>query len=292
MIICSYRRTAALLFVFLSMFFLAGCFKNSQSVEIFFIPALAGNIFGCECKEPNPGFSRSAYAIKQRTGELGRKSSIVLASPDFLTPFKSEGLTELIIDCYNRLPFDAVGMGRGEIVNTVDSLPGAQTLPFVSSNYMPDSPNRGVKKWIILKNKKIKTGVFSLVDPGAEKEGGKTPELEVLASARQVINILKAEECRLIILLSALTPGQETLLARDLEIDLIISANGEYYKKETRTGNTLIVSSLKVPVVIKAVHKEGLINLTGRKMEISFKNTPEDEYIKEKTEAFLQSLGK
>jgi len=165
----------------------------------------------------------------------------------------------------NSLGFEAMAVGNHEFDLTPDALLGALQasfppeggFPLVSSNLIFDGTTPQLEAYIepytIIQKGPVKVGIFSLLTPETNLFSQPAPIIvseEIVEKAAEMVTILTAADCDIIILLSHLGIMYDELVASYVPgIDVIISGH-DHYKFETPLtitdplgGTTLLVQA-------------------------------------------------
>jgi len=165
----------------------------------------------------------------------------------------------------NSLGFEAMAVGNHEFDLTPDALLGALTasfppgggFPLVSSNLIFDGTtpllDNYIEPYTIIQKGPVKVGIFSLLTPETNLFSQPAPIIvseEIVEKAAEMVTILTAADCDVIILLSHLGVALDQLVASYVPgIDVIVSGH-DHYKFETPLtitdplgGTTLLVQA-------------------------------------------------
>lgn len=197
------------------------------------------------------GFLRRMVMLKeerQRAPEL-----LLFDSGDFSqgSPYYTLFKGDVEAGLLNRMRYDAATIGNHEFdfgLENMARLFKSLNFPIVCANYRfhECGLNKIVKPYVIIKRKGIKIGVFGL-SPELDglvdhKNFSKTEYLDPIATAQQMVDILKKKKCDLIICLSHLgwdenDTSDQKLISQTQGIDLVLGGHTHTYFKTLRHVN-------------------------------------------------------
>ncbi len=122
------------------------------SLNIFFIGGIEGNIKHCDCPdEPFGGLMRIKGYLDEKPADL------IIDMGSFLAPVSDRNHHTVFMECYQKIPWDAVVVSPYDFVEGISFLKG-YTLPYVSGNMIIE----GMKRFLTIEKKGKKIVILPL----------------------------------------------------------------------------------------------------------------------------------
>ena len=210
--------------------------EASEDLTVLFTGGVRGSYEGCDCRDqPLGGLAQRAFLV----GEHRRTGAPVLVLDAGNLLFRSPmGLGDdaeawrradamLLVDSYGLMGVDAVNVGTHDLAAGLDylqKLQGRAAFPLLSTNLVdPDTEQPVFTPVLHLNRAGVRAAVIGLLPGDIEGAGYRTAD--PLATAKTAVAAAREQGAELVILLSALDPDDEQVLAKKVKgIDLILSS--------------------------------------------------------------------
>ncbi len=223
---------------------------KEENLTIFYTSSLNGNLDGCECvSHPRSGLVKSAVFLRSRD----RTGSILLDTGDLFDVYKDLHLSGYILESFEDLGYDAVGIGDQEFSNGIPALlEYKNAYPLLSNNLF--ILNEG-KETVFTSDPVIKSagdskiGIISLIDPDVfffypdEIKNNIFVE-SVSRAASRLTGILKESGVSIVVAIyHGPESGAETLAAEVEGLDVILLGHEQKLIDARKSGDSILVSA-------------------------------------------------
>ena len=227
------------------------CIRDRE-LTILFSNSTNGHLESCDCpSHPYGGVVRRATYIKQVRSK--NSDVLLLDSGDILPPYSSADLAECLFQIYERLNYDAVGIGDQELsFEGFVTLKDKYKIPFLSSNLNyceGDVCNFIAPKEKIIKKAGLTIAVISVTDPDVfvlypEKFKKRFPVLETEDAINGFMERNKGKYDYLIVISHSGFDKDKELAGKFPGIDLIVGGHSQNpLHQPHKVGKTLIVQA-------------------------------------------------
>jgi 2',3'-cyclic-nucleotide 2'-phosphodiesterase (5'-nucleotidase family) len=218
---------------------------------VYYTSSLNGNLDGCSCvSHPRAGLVKRAAYLRTLAD---RADAVLVDAGDVFDALPDDLAPGIILDVYDELGYDAVGVGDQELANGAAALLAMKASHPLLSNNLSLCPTADACRIfspapIVLQRRSGSVGVCALVDPEVfalypERTNAEVKVAEVRGTAEMLLQKLEREEVSLAILLFHGSLDAAERLAREVPwFDLIVVGHEQRLLEPLRVGSTLIVS--------------------------------------------------